>query len=76
MVRPEQLWVDEDKEVLDQHEACAGDEARAKGDQQGPQEGGPPGSGPAPQQLLILTGHCLPRCRRGLVSGQGGRSSG
>lgn len=74
-MRPEQLWVDEGEEVLDQHEAHAEEEGGAEGRQQGLQEGGLLGPGPVPQQLLILPGDCLPRCRRGLVSGPGGRSS-
>lgn len=73
-VRPEQLWTDEGQQVLGQHVARADEEAGAKGGQQGLQEGGLPGPGLAPQQVLILTRGCLPRCRCGLVSGWGGRS--
>ena len=71
MVRPEQLWVDEGQQVLDHLEAYADEEGRTEGGQQGPQEGGLPGPGPAPQQHLILPGRFRPRCRRSLVSGSG-----
>lgn len=56
---------------MEQQEAHADEEAGAKDSQQGPEEGGLPGPGPVPQQLLILSGHCLPRCRLALVSGPG-----
>lgn len=61
---------------MDQQEARAEEVGGAKGDQQGPQEGGLPGPGPGPQQLLILTGDCLPRCCCGLVSGPGRKEQG
>lgn len=76
MERPEQLRIDEGEQVVDQQEACAEEVAGAKGGQQGPQEGGLPGPGPGPQQLLILTGDCLPRCCCGLVSGPGRKEQG
>ena len=71
MDRPEQLWVDEGQQVLDQLEAHAEEEAGAKGGHQGPQEGGLPGLRPAPQQHLTLAGQSLPRSLRSLVSGPG-----
>ena len=71
VVRPEQLRIDEGEQVLGQLEADAREDAGTTGGQHGPREGWLPGPGPAPEQHHILTGHTLPRCHRGPVSGPG-----
>lgn len=55
MVRPEQLWVDEGEQVLDQLEAGTHEQAGGEGSHQSPQKGRLLGLGAGLQQDLILT---------------------